>query len=253
MSDCPYCRHALSPVAGRTDCPHCRREVFNVACPGCGRPTLNLTLLPRDGQATCFACRAAIARLPEFPSPTPHTAALRRLPPTPVLPAPEDAAAALASARDSLARVAGLEALRRAPDLHAVVARYLTALEALLALDARMTAGEVTTEWLRRDAHLDQVIHGCFTPGWPAEGMLLPPAIQSWLLLADEVARRWQYARRLWLDSHCGLKSLPVVPGVTTANPAWHRIDGDGPVVTAVLSPGFLLRGDVVRRARVRT
>jgi hypothetical protein len=76
--------------------------------------------------------------------------------------------------------------------------------------------------------------------------------VQLWVFAVDDAARRWQFLRRNWFADSCGLTLMPTVPGITTTNPVWHEISGSGPVVLELLTPGFLLAGEVLRKARVR-
>ena len=266
---CPYCARPLSPYSGRLDCPHCTRAVFSVACPKCARPTLNLTLIPRYGSVRCFACRFELQQLPEEsteplphpalpvenPAPTPlrpRSAAGGRGMTTPLVPSLEDTRSVMEQCLVGLERVVMDREMLRTPDLRAIAMRYLDLLQEALMLDTAMTAGEVTASWLRDTEHLRQVARVCYLPLWLLEGTLLPPAVQVWALAVDDAARRWQYLRRVWFAEQCGLTLMPTVPCITTTNPGWQEIAGDGKVVLETLSPGFLLQGEVVRKARVR-
>jgi hypothetical protein len=256
---CPFCARPVPPVQGRPDCPHCGKLIFSVPCPSCHRPTLNLTQLARYGHLTCFMCKNVFDRLPggEAPAPLPATpapAALRpaaRAPKTPGMPTAAEARAALESNLTGLERAAQDRELLMAPDLRAIVTRFLDNLHDAMILDDLMTGQKVHEAWLRDPEHLGRVERACFAPLWPQEGALLPPATQAWVLAVDDAARRWQYARRRWCEERCGLVMMPVVPGVTTTNGAWHVMLTPGSVVTAVASPGFLLHGEVLRKAHV--
>jgi hypothetical protein len=55
-----------------------------------------------------------------------------------------------------------------------------------------------------------------------------------------------------WLAEKFGLTMMPTVTGITTVNPAWHDITGTGQVITRIFGIGFLLNGEVLRKALVR-
>jgi hypothetical protein len=140
------------------------------------------------------------------------------------------------------------------PDLRAAIGRYLEHVQAILELEVRMDAGDVTPHWLAIEAHLAWVDAACYAPTWPPEAQLFPLVVQAWVLAVDDAVRHWQLARRQWLGEACGLQMMPVVAGHTPLHPTWHDVEaGRGAVVLAVVSPGFLLGGDVRRKARVRT
>jgi len=256
---CPYCAQPVSRYSGRMDCPHCERRIFCVPCPKCARPTLNLTLIARYGKAVCFACRSEFDRLPDADAETaprqedvvPVDPVTSRAPKHAGMPTAADARAMVENCLLGLERAAQDREMLNAPDLRAVINRFLDTLQATLELDTAMEGGEITGEWVAEAANLDTVARLCFAPLWPDEAVLLPPAVQTWLLLVDDAARRWQFARRRWLADTCGLEMMPIVPAITTTNPVWHHIIGEAPVISDVLAPGFLLRGDVVRKARV--
>lgn len=270
-SICPYCAQAVTACSGRSDCPHCQHVIFNVPCPKCGRPTLNLTLIARYGKVSCFACQGEYTRLPDdkqeqlppppaaadptVPSPRieepAHPSVMPRTPKHPSLPTAAEARAVVEQCLLGLERAAQDRTVLRAPDLRIVITRFLDVIQETLELDAAMERGDVTPAWLADEAHLAAVVRLCYTPLWPGEAALLPAAVQAWTLVVDDAARRWQYARRGWLVERCGLEMMPTVPGVTTVNPVWHEIIGTAPVISEVLSPGFLLGGAVQRRARV--
>jgi hypothetical protein len=256
------------------ECPHCEHLLFGVPCPKCGRKTINLTLIARYGKTSCFCCRTEMDHLPEgfaaparaipHPSPVaparpaqePLQEALRptvtaRSPKTPIMPSAAEAVKAIEQSLVGLERATLDREMLRAPDLRVVAARFLDAVQELLTLEAAMAAGEVTEKWLRDACQLEHVAQLCFTPLLPVESALLPPAVQAWMLAVDDVARYWQYTRRCWLAEQCGLALMPTVPGITTTNPIWHEIDGPAPVISEVLRPGFLLHGDVLRKAVV--
>jgi hypothetical protein len=170
-----------------------------------------------------------------------------------MMPAVSEARAVVEQCLIGLERAAQDRAILHAPDLRTVINNYIDAVQALLELDTAMHGGEVTDEWLRNAEHLDIVAHICYQPLWPMEGALLSPTIQAWGLAVDDAARRWQYARRFWLADTCGLALMPVVPGMSTTNPSWHEFTGSGTVVRRVNSPGFLLHGEVLRKARITT
>ncbi len=256
---CPYCARPVPTVQGRSDCPHCGRLIFSVPCPSCKRPTLNLTQLARYGHLTCFMCRTVFDRLPGGEAAALLTPAIPAAPrhatraaKTPGMPSAQEARAALESNMTGLERAAQDRELLLAPDLRAIVTRFLDNLHDALTLDDLMTGQKVHEAWLRDPEHLLRVERACFTPLWPQEGALLPAATQAWVLAVDDAARRWQYARRHWVEERCGLVMMPVVPGVTTTNGAWHVMLTPGSVVTAVASPGFLLHGEVLRKAQVQ-
>ncbi|HEX2951391.1 MAG TPA: zinc ribbon domain-containing protein [Armatimonadota bacterium] len=274
---CPYCANPVSPFGGSRECGHCGRPIFSVSCPKCGRPTLNLTLIVRYGKATCFGCQTEIDSLPDEspratapvpalvaapvnaakPSPVTtnhaaHPTITPRAPKNPIMPTAAEARAVVEKCLVGLERAAQDREMLRAPDLRAVVMQYLDIIQAVFDLDAAMERGEITEEWLQEDQkHLDAIADYCFSPLWPHEGALLPPTTQAWVLVVDDAARRWQYARRRWLEDTCKLTLMPTVPNVTTVNPAWHVIEGKGQVITAVRQPGFFLHGEVLRKAHV--
>ena len=140
----------------------------------------------------------------------------------------------------------------RAPDLRVMASRYLDHIQDVLDLDTAIEQGEVTPLSLRKSENLDIVARLVFRPLWVDDGAWLPPQIHAWIFAIDDAARRWQYIRRRWLADHCRLTLIPVVPSVTTLNSAWHTIIGEGQVVSAQLSPGFLLDDEVLRKATVR-
>jgi hypothetical protein len=262
---CPFCARLLSLYSGSEVCPHCQRRVLGVACPACDKPSLNLTHIQRYGKVTCFCCHASYDHLPDSLrepagdsvsprrrfSPTPAVIVTPQAPKTPALPVLPQARLVLVEYLLGLERALEERESLRTPDLRLVVTCYLDSLHAALALDDRLERGEVTAPWLHAPAQLDQVVQAYFRPSWPAAGVLLPDTLQAWLLAADHAARQWQCARRHWLAERCGLTMMPIIPAVTTANPCWMEIDGEGAVVTRVLAPGFLLGGEVLRKARV--
>lgn len=268
MTICPFCEQTVSPFAGRADCPHCGRAIVNVPCPNCGLHTLNLTQIPRYGKATCFACQAQTNHLPGTPpvsaAPAPRplgrtvVPVTPRAPKTPTMPSAAEARAVLEDCLIGLERAAQDRAMLLAPDLRAIVSRFLEALQAALALDDEWNAHGVPDASTWDAEQIARVAAACFAPLWPTEGAVLPVSVQVWVLAVDDTARRWQYARRQWLSDAAGFAMMPIIPGITTTNPIWHEIlppqsptDSLG-VVTEVLQTGFLCRGQVVRKARVR-
>ncbi|MHB9134619.1 MAG: hypothetical protein ACYDBB_26395 [Armatimonadota bacterium] len=260
---CPYCGRPVTQFSGGSECPHCDKLIFGAPCPKCGRRTLNLTQLARYGVVTCFACHSEIRELPELslpPAPEPvipdelqpAATVTPRTPKTPSLPSADDARKVLGECLVGLERAAQDREMLRAPDLRAIVTRFLETMQEVFDLDDTLNSGTVTEDWLHMPEHFTRIVRLCYAPLWPHEGALLPAPVQAWVLAVDEAARRWQFARRLWLAESFEFVMMPVVATLTTTNPAWHEIDGDGPVVTAVLSHGFLLRGTVLRRARVK-
>lgn len=273
MIKCPYCSEAFSPYSNRTSCPHCAQMLFGVTCPSCGRKTLNLTQISRYGKATCFSCNAQFEQVPDAqpaveqpalvaapapagpPGSTPPAAipsVTPRAPKHPVMPSAEESRAVLEQCLIGLDRAAQDRDMLCAPDLRAIVTHFLDTVQAALELDAAMKRQEVTEEWLRERSNLDKVARLCYTSLWPDEAALLPSAVQVWALAVDDAARRWQYARRAWLADTFGLTMMPTVPGITTTNPTWQDITGAGQIVSRVFSPGFLLKGEVLRKALVR-
>lgn len=266
MINCPYCQQPVSTFTNSTACAACGRQVLRVPCPSCGRPTLNLTTIARLGAAECFVCHAELRELPGAPAEPPppatperrpraqavHVGVLARAPRVPALPTAAEAGAMLDECLVGLERAAQDRDMLRAPDLRTLLTRFIEAVHDVLALERHMAEGLLDVAWLRDPAHLDAVARLCYLALWPVEGALLPPAAQAWMLAVDDVARRWQYARRCWLAETCGLTLMPIVPDMTTVNPAWHTIDGTGATVVAVFHPGFLLGDDVLRKAHVR-
>lgn len=276
---CPYCARPVSTYGGRQACPHCARPIFSVSCPKCGRPTLNLTLIARYGKVTCFACHTPVQQLPDAPDtpmvvaappakspaptqpalPTPppltepltHPTVTPRMPKIPIMPTAAEARVLVERCLAGLERMAQDREILRAPDLRAIITRFLDAMQDVLECDNAMESGGITDDWLRDPAHLDTIARLCYVPLWPDEGALLPPAVQAWVLAVDDAARRWQYARRRWLADTYDFTVMPTVPAITTVNPAWHNIDGDGAVIVAIVHLGFLLHGEVVRKAYV--
>ncbi len=264
MNVCPYCAEQVQTFSGSPACPHCGRGIFDVPCPHCSKRTLNLTLIPRHGRVVCFSCRTEITEAPERavvkvaapvaqPFPARELTATRRAPRPPVLPSAPEARVTLEENLVGLERAAGDREMLTAPDLRALIARYLDTISAVLFLDDVMIRGEVTEEWLRGGDHLNGIIRLCYRPLWPLEGALLPASVQAWVLAVDDAARRWQFARRQWLAAECGLQLMPIVPGVTTINRSWQEVDGHGAVVQRILTPGFLLRDEVLCKARVQS
>lgn len=262
--------------SGRMECPNCERDIFGVPCPKCGKHTLNLTLISRYGKATCFACHSDIEFLPEAPlrasgypttvfdAPTRVQAAAGaepahmltvtpRAPKQITMPSLPEARMVVEQCLVGLERAAQDRVILRAPDLRAVINGYLDTMQDVFALDTAMLDGTVTEEWLRNPAHLDAVARLCYLPLWPLEGALLPSTVQAWGLAVDDAARRWQYARRCWLADVYSLVLMPIVPGISTTNPAWHELTGTGAVVRETQSLGFLLHGAILRKARVLT
>jgi len=263
MNVCPYCSEHVPTFSGSPACPHCGRAIFDVSCPHCSKRTLNLTLIARHGRVVCFSCRSEVTAVPELVAPVtipveqPFPAqelmtSTRRAPRPPVLPTAAEARATLEENLVGLERAAGDREMLTAPDLRALIARYLDTISAVLILDDVMQRGEITEEWLRGGDHLNGLIRLCFRPLWPLEGALLPPAVQAWVLIVDDAARRWQFARRQWLFSECGLQLMPIVPGVTTINRTWQEVEGHGAVVQRIITPGFLLHDDIQCKARVQ-
>ncbi len=269
---CPYCEQPISSISGRMDCSHCARLVFNVACPKCARPTLNLTLLPRYGRVTCFACGFELEQVPQDNSELPLVicqalpeSATQSLPPRtrpaillrpPKSPPEPD----LAETRTSIEHwLSGLErllmerAMMPTPDLRAIAMRYIDRVQEAMQLDAEMEADGVTAMRLRESKPLALIARLCFQPLWTLDVVLLPTTLQRWALAADDALRQWQFLRRCWLAEQYGLTLMPTVPGITTTNALWHIIDGNGPVVLFVMEPGFLLHGEVLQKARVRS
>lgn len=262
-SVCPFCSRPVSRYSGRKECPHCQRAIFSVACPKCHRPTLNITLLARYGALTCFSCHTVISQLPvendePLPAPPPPrfeaapASLTPRTPRQPVLPAAGEACALLEKSLVGLERAAQDRELLSAPDLRAVVTRYLDAMQMVLNLDHLMEEGTVTDAWLGVPDHLDLIATLCFSSLWPLQAALLPIATQSWMVTVHEMLCRWQFARRTWLATACGLTLMPTVSGLTTINQACHEVTGRGSIITEVLTPGFLLKDEVLRKARVR-
>jgi len=196
---------------------------------------------------------------PVAPRPTlPSSSSLRpTAPPTrlknmPEMPTAEAARKALEETLRGLERVAQDRELLLAPDLRALISRFLDIVHGALQWDDLLLAGTIDDTWLHDSVNLQQTESACFTAFWPKEGALLPRRIQAWVLAVDDMARRWQYARRCWLQEQRDLVMMPIVAGVTTTNPTWHDIEAPGAVVSQVITPGFLLHGDVLRRATVR-
>jgi len=246
--------------------------IFSVPCASCGRRTLNLTHIPRYGKVACFFCKTEIVQLPNrqersvaspqpravAPTParvaTPPAAVLTasRAPKSPTMPTAAETRKVVEECLLGLERAAQDREMLHAPDLRAIISTFLDNLQSLFMLDERINAGEVTEEWLRIHDNLSLVARVCFSPLWPTEGMLLPSSVQVWVLAVDDAARRWQYTHRRWFAETLKLRMIPIVPTVTTTNPAWHVIDGHGQVVNALIAPGFLLGDEVLRKARVR-
>jgi hypothetical protein len=168
------------------------------------------------------------------------------------MPSAAEARATLETTLIGLERAAQDREMLRAPDLRTVVMRFLDAIQDILEFDTRLAQGEISAEWLRNAEHLTLVARMCYAPCWPIEGALLPLTVQAWILAVDDIARSWQYAARQQLAELFGLTLMPTVPTITTTNPAWHEIEGTGPVIHEVLAPGFLLHGELLRRAHVR-
>ncbi len=226
---------------------------------------MNLTVIPRYGKTTCFACATEMQNLPGRVVPAPPIAPMAapiarqtttitpRATKVPALPSAEEARKVMEECLIGLERAAQDRDMIQMPDLRSVVIAFIEVVQDLLAIDDFIAEGKLTPEWLHGKEPLDSVVRLCYRPLWPAEGTLLPPTVQAWVLAVDDVARRWQYARRLWLAEGCGLTMMPIIPGITPADHAQHEITGRGLIVTQVLTPGFLLGSDVLRKAKVRT
>jgi hypothetical protein len=253
---CPYCQSPFA-LSGGTTCGQCGKPVLGVPCPSCSKPTLNIALLARRGLLTCFACHATHTSLPGTPvaadpPPVQVSAVTPRAPKAPTPPEAAEACAALEGALVGLERAAQDRAMLAAPELRTLLARLLETTQELLALDAAMAGGEVTDEWLRERRNLNRIIRACYYPLMPVTTALLPAPVQLWALAVDDAARRWQYARRVWLADACHLAMMPTIPGATPTNADWHDVEGYGGTIAEIVTPGFLLGDEVLRKARVR-